>query len=1241
MWEAFLYFYGVIIFFYTLGLILSYVMLLIFAYIHSTQYLKWTDDHINHAVEDSPFAPGVSIVAPAYNESKTIVDNVNSLLQLDYPNYEVVIVNDGSRDNTLELLISNFELEEIPFEYVERIHCKPFRRLFRSSNPKYHRLMVVDKVNGGTKADAVNAGLNVIRTPYFINTDVDCILSRDAIKQCIFPILQDSSIIAVSGTMSMSNGSISENGQLIDIRPSNHPIPLFQDLEYKRSFLIGKMGWSQINAMNNVSGGYGLFSTEIVLSAGGYASDSFAEDMDIITRMMGYCLEQNRPYRVVQIPHTCCWTEGPSTVKVLKRQRNRWGRGLFQHMWKHRYMLFNPKYKTLGLVTLPYTLVFEFLAPIIEGVGLIVILILSYTHGINWSGFWILMAAIYGFSLVLSSFVIFYDYMCGGSYNRSTSYIKLMIAALFEPIIYHPMIVLFSLQGYWKYLTNQTAVWGEMTRTGTKKKAAAAVLLCLLSTGALAQNSLKARLSEDREKLQQKIEDVQKKVPEHLTMTLAQYADTVRWLMNNKEWERAKKFIDAAEPEWGYTTEMQYLSGRYYYHADKPDEARMHLLYALKEDDSNTEAQELLVKIEQEQGNYSTAIVHVNDLLAFSPYNLDLWRKKIELYRLSGNNYEADRLLTRLTEIYPENEQVKKDVAYREELKALDARKQGREKEVQETMRKLIAANPSKQPEYYLDLVASLLREGKRQEAQEVCANGVHNTQGNRALIRKRVAILCDEARYQEAEAYLNECIRMYKATDLRTDLEQLQREAAEAADANDVYSRYRKIYGTQQDTAALEWLIRYSMQRGYWDDAQYYVSQARKAQGDTPELLAKAQMTEQRLGNQRAANRLLEQRFIVAPNDVDVRDEIAEKRLREATDLMAEEQFKQALPLLEQADTLTSDTTLQETIKRRMTACLANIPDTTAKGDSLSRMDWMEQSIYYEKHKEFDSAYACLMRYVPAPNEYTYVRRHGHTLLARTLKNSLLFEYQYSRRSSVDQWSHNAYATYSHAWKKDVLEVSLAYAGRESSQWTEEDENGNDSTIISEGGSGVLIGAGYSHSFEWGDIYIQGAWASKFLPKGSAKIAVTENLPAEWTLTERLSWRYITDETPYHLFGLGLTAGWNIGQFNLSPTFDAYLLQKNFYFNGGFKCQFYPLDGDRSYVYTAVGAGNAPEVSLLDGSMPVRFAHINTNVSAGGYYVINGHFGLAGSLSWYVIGSNNQTVRNYIYLNISLNIRF
>lgn len=467
--DQILYFYGYVVFFYSTLLIISYVMLLVMAYRYSTSYKRWTDDYIKHMVDSTPYVPGVSIVAPAYNESKTIIDNVNSLLKLEYPNFEICIVNDGSKDDTLQKLIDNFDLVEVPFEYVEHIHCAPFRKLYKSINAKYRRLVVVDKVNGGTKADAVNAGLNVISNPYFINTDVDCVLSRDAIYHCIFPALQDSSIIAVSGTMSMSNGSTISDGVLVDIAPSSEPIPLFQDLEYKRSFLVGKMGWSYINAMNNVSGGYGLFNTEVVIAAGGYGTDSFAEDMDMLTRMIAYCCDFKRPYRVVQIPHTCCWTEGPSNVRMIYRQRVRWGRGLIQLMDQHKRILFNPKYKRLGLITFPNTFLFEFLAPVIESVGFFVFLYLAFTGAVNWNTFFLMFAAIYTFSLMLSGFVMFYDYILGSSFTSFKSYFKLLVAAVLEPVVYHPLIVVCSLVGYYKYITKQKAVWVSMERTGMKQ----------------------------------------------------------------------------------------------------------------------------------------------------------------------------------------------------------------------------------------------------------------------------------------------------------------------------------------------------------------------------------------------------------------------------------------------------------------------------------------------------------------------------------------------------------------------------------------------------------------------------------------------------------------------------------------------------------------------------------------------------------------------------------------------------
>lgn len=471
MLSTILYIYGIIVFFYSLSLIMIYIFLIYQSRLQQIKNDKWDKKYIRQMVNSSPYIPGVSIVAGAYNEENTIIDNVNSLLGQQYPIFEVVIVNDGSKDKTLDRMIEAFDLVEVPYDYVYKVYCRPFRRLFKSTNPAYEKLTVVDKENGGTKADAINGGLNVIQYPYFINTDADCLIATDAIYECIFPILNDDTIIAVSGTMSMSNGfkMNKSTNEVEEYKAPNNLFALFQDLEYKRSFLIGKMGWSNVNSMPNVSGGYGLFKTDVVINSGGYSYDSFAEDMDMLWRMIGYCCDFSKKYKVVQIPHTCCWTEGPASMRTLRRQRLRWGRGLFQLIFKHKKMAFKRCYKNLGLVTFPYEIIYEFLAPIIETVGFLTLIYLIFTGGVNWATFWIMAAAIYVFSFILSGFVIFYDYIHGGSYNSNMNYFKLLFAAATEPFLYHPLITYFNIRGYLNFILQKEAKWGDMEHKGTNK----------------------------------------------------------------------------------------------------------------------------------------------------------------------------------------------------------------------------------------------------------------------------------------------------------------------------------------------------------------------------------------------------------------------------------------------------------------------------------------------------------------------------------------------------------------------------------------------------------------------------------------------------------------------------------------------------------------------------------------------------------------------------------------------------
>lgn len=456
--------FGYWVFFYTLALIASYLCFSVLAYLMQRRYRsdKYTGSYTT--LKDSPFLPGVSIVASAYNEEDVIVECVESFLRQKYPKFEVIIVNDGSKDKTLENLIKHFSLVEVPYMYHRKVYSKPVHRVFRSANPMFECLTVVDKENGGTKADAINAGLNVVKYPYFVNTDVDCILSEDAILKCIAPVLNKNNVIAVSGAMAMNNGCKIEHGEIKARKIPKTPAPLFQAVEYLRSFFVGKMAWSYINAMPNVSGGYGLFSTEIVIQAGGYSSKSFAEDMDMLIRMIGYCCDSGREYRVEQIPETCCWTQGPPNLKVLHRQRVRWGRGLIQTLFNYSKMIFNPAYKRLGMITLPYITVFEFLAPFIEFTGLIMTVYYALTGVINWSAVWIILASVAGFCWALVFITCFYDYISGITYGKKRSYIYLLGATFLEPLLYHPLIVLFSLEGYFNYLIGKKASWGVMSR---------------------------------------------------------------------------------------------------------------------------------------------------------------------------------------------------------------------------------------------------------------------------------------------------------------------------------------------------------------------------------------------------------------------------------------------------------------------------------------------------------------------------------------------------------------------------------------------------------------------------------------------------------------------------------------------------------------------------------------------------------------------------------------------------------
>lgn len=492
--ELFKNFYEGFVFVYGCTMLFMYALLAMLS-LHGIIRFQRKNSYVDYTkMLRSPLAPGISIIAPAFNEAVTIIQNVRSLLTLNYPRFEVLIINDGSTDDTLQKLIDEFELEQVDFAYNERIKSQPVKRLFKSTNSAYDKLVVIDKVNGKSKADASNAGINAAAYDYFLCTDVDCIIEKDTLLRMIKPfmdeehnkiketgdpcpecgyvhVVEDSiRVIATGATLRIANSCEIDEGVITRVRPPEKWLPRFQEMEYLRAYVLGKMGWSVINCVPNVSGGLGLFDKEIAIKAGGYDGKSFAEDMDMVTRMCTYMIDNKLKYAIRYIPTTQCWTEGPPNMKVFSRQRTRWGRGLAEIITMHRKVIFNPHYKKLGLVVLPYTLFFEFLAPIIEFTGIMYYIYLMITGNINWYYALILLLFVYLYSIMITTLAILWDQKTYHYYKTWKEVIGLALMAFIEPFVYHPLIVFFALRGYYFFIIGKKSNWGNMQRQGFGKK---------------------------------------------------------------------------------------------------------------------------------------------------------------------------------------------------------------------------------------------------------------------------------------------------------------------------------------------------------------------------------------------------------------------------------------------------------------------------------------------------------------------------------------------------------------------------------------------------------------------------------------------------------------------------------------------------------------------------------------------------------------------------------------------------
>lgn len=449
------------------GLLMAfYLIIAIFAVGEVRKYFRKNSFTDYNVLATSDRAPGISIIAPAYNEGANIIENVRSILSLHYNNLEIIIVNDGSKDDCLLKLIEGYDLYRAEYFIITKLTSKMIRGIYKSRNPIFKKLLVVDKENGG-KADALNAGINISSQDYIVCVDVDCVLEQDALLKMAKPFLESSEhrVIASGGVIRIANDCIIEGGKLVKVNLPVKFLPRVQTLEYIRAFLLGRMAWSRMNGLLLISGAFGAFDKDIVIKCGGYDHKTVGEDMELIVRMRRYMEESNLPYKVTYIPDPLCWTEAPESYKILSRQRNRWTRGTIETLRTHKAMFFNPRYGMLGLLSYPYWFFFEFLAPLIEFIGLIGVIFLGIFGYVVWSTFFTLLAILLSFSFLYSLFAILMEVLTYNQYKKSSDILKLAGTALLEPFIFHPLVVWAAVRGNIDYLRKKND-WGVMTRRG-------------------------------------------------------------------------------------------------------------------------------------------------------------------------------------------------------------------------------------------------------------------------------------------------------------------------------------------------------------------------------------------------------------------------------------------------------------------------------------------------------------------------------------------------------------------------------------------------------------------------------------------------------------------------------------------------------------------------------------------------------------------------------------------------------
>lgn len=449
---------------YFVGINVGYLLQNIVAAHGIRRYLQTAETYEAENVFSTLDIP-ISVVVPAYNESASIIQSVRAMLQLEYPQFELIVVNDGSTDDTLEKLLDGFDMREVPEAYRDRVECAPVQAVYRST--RISNLRVVDKENGGSKADATNAGINLCRYPLVCVVDADSVLQPDSLRRIVKPFLEDPTTVAVGGTVRIANGCSVRQGFLEKVGLPRNFLALVQVVEYLRAFLFGRMSWSPMNGLLIISGAFGVFHKETLVEAGGYNVKAVGEDMELVLRLHRVMKEKARPYRITFVPDPVCWTDAPENLRDLKSQRVRWQNGLGQALALNKSLITNRRGGAVTWLAIPFYVVFELFGPVLEVAGYIFIIFCGIMGWLAWPEALIFLVLAISLGIMLSTSAIMLEELSFHMYPRFKQLAILYLVAIVENFGFRQLTAFWRLQGLIRWLRGTEHKWEAISRSSS------------------------------------------------------------------------------------------------------------------------------------------------------------------------------------------------------------------------------------------------------------------------------------------------------------------------------------------------------------------------------------------------------------------------------------------------------------------------------------------------------------------------------------------------------------------------------------------------------------------------------------------------------------------------------------------------------------------------------------------------------------------------------------------------------